>query len=136
MKPLATRLPLGTFEDARGHLTYAEQGQHLPFTPKRVYFMQNVPSNATRAGVAHTSLQQVIIAAKGSVTVTVKTPSQSEEHTLTTPGDALLIPPGTWRELSHFSPDALILALTSEGHNPAEGIKEWDTYTNWYQSQS
>ena len=55
--------------DARGNLSFIEENKHVPFAIKRVYYLYDVPSGASRGGHAHKTLSQVIIALSGSFDV-------------------------------------------------------------------
>ena len=55
--------------DVRGNLSFIEENNQIPFQIKRVYYLYDVPSGATRGGHAHKALQQIIIALSGSFDV-------------------------------------------------------------------
>ncbi len=42
-------IDLPKITDARGNLTFAEGGNHIPFDIKRVYYLYDVPGCADRA---------------------------------------------------------------------------------------
>ena len=48
--------------DARGNLTFIEEGSHVGFDIERVYYLYDVPGGAARGGHAHKGLHQLIIA--------------------------------------------------------------------------
>mgnify|MGYP003665911109 CR=1 FL=1 len=48
--------------DGRGNLSVIEKGT-LPYEVKRVYYLYDVPSDATRGGHAHLQLQQCLMSA-------------------------------------------------------------------------
>ena len=48
--------------DPRGNLTFVEENRQVPFQIKRVYYLYDVPGGAVRAGHAHKSLHQFVIA--------------------------------------------------------------------------
>ena len=52
--------------DNRGKLVALEGGQDLPFDIKRVYYMFDTLPNESRGFLAHTKLEQVIIAMDGA----------------------------------------------------------------------
>ena len=57
--------------DLRGNLTVAESSTNIPFDIKRAYWVYDVPGGESRGAHAHKELQQLIIAANGSFTITL-----------------------------------------------------------------
>ena len=57
--------------DRKGDLSVVENGVTLPFDVKRVYYLYDVPGGESRGAHAHWDLEQLIIAASGSFTVTL-----------------------------------------------------------------
>jgi oxalate decarboxylase/phosphoglucose isomerase-like protein (cupin superfamily) len=55
--------------DRRGNLSVIEETSQFPFDIKRLFFLYDVPSGASRGGHAHKELKQVIIALSGSFDV-------------------------------------------------------------------
>ena len=55
----------------KGNLSVVENGKTLPFDVKRVYYIYDVPSGESRGAHAHRELEQLIIAASGSFTITL-----------------------------------------------------------------
>ena len=57
--------------DREGNLTVVENSFTLPFDVKRVYYLYDIPGGEGRGAHAHRELEQLIIAASGSFTVTL-----------------------------------------------------------------
>lgn len=53
--------------DRKGNLTVVQNGETLPFDVKRVYYLYDVPGGESRGAHAHKDLEQLIIAASGSL---------------------------------------------------------------------
>ena len=64
-------IDLRKISDPRGNLTPIEGGGDVPFEIKRIYYLYDVPSGESRGAHAHKELQQLIIAANGSFTITL-----------------------------------------------------------------
>ena len=62
-------LDIPKIADARGNLSIIEEYNQVPFPIKRVFYLYDVPSGATRGGHALKTTQQVIIALSGSFDV-------------------------------------------------------------------
>ena len=89
--------------DRKGNLTVVRNGETLPFDVKRVYYVYDVPGGESRGGHAHRELEQFIIAASGSFTVTLDDGKCKRYFFLNRPYQGLYIKPGMWRELEDFS---------------------------------
>lgn len=110
--------------DGRGNLSVVENNT-LPFDVRRVYYLYDVPSDATRGGHAHKKLLQCLIALSGSFDVVVDDGEHRKVITLNKPNIALYIPSGIWRELENFSSGSVCLALVSETYNEADYIRNY-----------
>ncbi|MGB0789822.1 MAG: sugar 3,4-ketoisomerase [Marinirhabdus sp.] len=113
--------------DGRGNLSVIA-GNVLPFTIKRVYYLYDVPSGATRGGHAHKQLQQFLIALSGSFDVVLDDGKNRSTVTLNKPNHGLLIPSGIWRELENFSSGAVCLSLVSAAYDEADYIREYSAF--------
>ena len=114
--------------DPRGNLTPVEGAQDIPFDIKRVYYLYDVPSGQSRGGHAHKELQQLIVAANGSFTITLDDGTDKKSYTLNRPYQGLLIVPGIWRVLDDFSSGAVLLCLASEHYEEADYIRNYRAF--------
>jgi len=109
----ARKIRLPRIHDARGNLTFVEGGRHVPFDIRRVYYLYDIPSGATRAGHAHKALEQVLIAVSGSFEVVLDTGRARRSFVMNKPDCGLYIPPMTWREIRNFSAGSACVVLAS-----------------------
>jgi dTDP-4-dehydrorhamnose 3,5-epimerase-like enzyme len=114
--------------DLRGNLSFIEENNQIPFQIKRVYYLYDVPSGATRGGHAHKALQQIIIALSGSFDVLLDDGATKRAFFLNRPHYGLYIPPGVWRELENFSSNSVALSLVSELYNEADYIRDYQVF--------
>lgn len=110
---------LPTFTDARGALAVCEFGD-LPFTPKRAYYLYD--TKALRGGHAHKKEKEVFICIAGSFTARVHDGKKWRKISMNKPGKALYTAGMIWHEFDDFSPDAIMLALSSTRYT---GTKEY-----------
>ena len=113
--------------DGRGNLSVIE-GDILPFTIKRVYYLYDVPSNSTRGGHAHKELMQCLIALSGSFDVVLDDGKNKKVVTLNRPDVGLIIPTGIWRELENFSSGGVCLSLVSDVYKESDYIREYPDF--------
>ena len=116
------------FEDSRGMLTFAQEGDHIPFTPRRYYTLMTVPEGKTRGGHAHAAYHTFIVALRGACLATYDDGVLRRSVRLERPTLGLYLPPLHWRELSGFSADGLILCLSSGLYDPAEYIHDYEAF--------
>ena len=126
-------IDLRKIHDVRGNLTPIESGEDIPFDIKRIYYLYDVPSGESRGAHAHKELQQLIIAANGSFTITLDDGKNKKSFTLNRPYQGLLIVPGIWRDLDDFSSGAVLLCLASEHYDAADYIRNYDEFLKYKQ---
>jgi hypothetical protein len=114
--------------DRKGNLSVVENGKTVPFDVKRIYYLYDVPGGAERGAHAHKELYQLLIAASGSLTITLDDGSVKRTFTLNRPYQGLLIVPGIWRELNDFSSGAVCLVLASEKYDASDYIRDYDDF--------
>jgi oxalate decarboxylase/phosphoglucose isomerase-like protein (cupin superfamily) len=114
--------------EQRGNLTFVEGRRHVPFRIERIYYLYDVPSGATRAGHAHRTLEQVLIAISGSFTVIVDDGERIEHFLLNRPQVGLYIGPMLWRVIENFSSNAVCLALASKPFEEADYYRSYETF--------
>ncbi len=119
---------LPKFGDMRGDLTVAELGDELPFTPKRVFFVYNVPSDQVRGEHAHRECTQLLLAIKGSVSIVLDDGEETDEVVLNDPGLGLVIPPRIWTTQYRFSRDAVLVVFASEPYRSDEYIRDYSEF--------
>jgi hypothetical protein len=127
---LCRRIDLPVISDPRGNLTYVEGSRQIPFDIRRVYYLYDVPGGAHRAGHAHKTLQQVIIAVSGSFDVTLDDGKAKARFHLNRSYQGLYIAPMVWRDIDNFSSGAVCMALASDWFDEADYYRDRDTFLN------
>jgi dTDP-4-dehydrorhamnose 3,5-epimerase-like enzyme len=122
------RINLPKITDARGNISFIEGNNHIPFEIKRVFYLYDVPSGATRGGHAHKRSEQLIIALSGSFEVLLDDAYTKKSFFLNRPHYGLYIPPGIWRELENFSSNSVALTLTSTLFEEDDYIRDYETF--------
>ena len=121
------------FRSNVGNLGVVELGDPPPFVVRRVYWLSQTPATVVRGMHAHKSLQQVLIAIKGSARVVLDDGSTRTSYCLNTEEDPLHVGPGVWREISDFSSDCIILVLASSEYSAADYIHDYSEFLKWKQ---
>ena len=119
--------------DDLGALGVVEKDSPFPFPIKRVYFLYDVPADAVRGSHAHKQLNQLIVAVAGTLRVQLDDGTTRTDFALTSPSQGLVVPPGYWRTLSHFTPGSVALVFASEEYDPSDYIRDYDEFVAWAQ---
>jgi oxalate decarboxylase/phosphoglucose isomerase-like protein (cupin superfamily) len=120
--------------DSRGNLSFIEEKNQVPFQIKRVYYLYDVPSGATRGGHAHKALEQIIIALSGSFDVILDDGKNKQAYFLNRPHYGVYIPPGVWRELENFSSNSIALSLVSAPYEESDYIRDYEVFKKMMQN--
>jgi acetyltransferase-like isoleucine patch superfamily enzyme/dTDP-4-dehydrorhamnose 3,5-epimerase-like enzyme len=115
-------------KDLRGNLSVGEFPTDLPFAPKRYFLVFDVPSAEGRGGHAHRRCHQFVVCVKGSCSVVVDDGREREEVRLDAPNLGLHLPPMTWGIQYKYSSDAVLLVFASEPYDPADYIRDYDSF--------
>ena len=114
--------------DRRGNLTVVENGSTLPFDVRRTYYLYDVPGGVSRGTHAHRELEQLIVAASGSFTVTLDDGKCKRSFFLNRPYQGLYVKPGMWRTLEDFSSGAVCMVLASDVYKASDYIRTYNDF--------
>ena len=114
--------------DPRGNLTFIEGSETVPFDIRRVYYLYDVPGGESRGGHAHKQLQQLIVAASGSLDVFVDDGTNQERFFLNRSYYGLYMPPMIWRELDDFSSGSVCVVLASEHYDRDDYFYDYEDF--------
>lgn len=121
--------------ERKGNLTVVENGQTLPFDVKRVYYLYDVPGGECRGAHAHRELEQLMVAASGSFTVTVDDGKSKRSFFLNRPYLGLYIKPGLWRDLSDFSSGSVVMVLASDVYKAEDYIRDYGDFISFKKNE-
>jgi hypothetical protein len=121
-------IELPIISDPRGNLSFIEGGRHIPFDIKRIYYLYDVPGGATRAGHAHKTLHQLLVAMSGSFNVTLDDGRERRNFHLNRSYYGLYIYPMVWREIDNFSSGSVCMALASDFYEEADYYRHYEEF--------
>ena len=122
------KLQFPKIKDNRGNISFVENGIHIPYDIKRVYYLYDIPANSKRGGHAHLNTQQTIIAVSGSFDVHLDNGLEKTTIHLNRPYEGLLVPIMIWREIDNFSSRSTCLVLASEFFDEKEYIRDYSEF--------
>lgn len=114
--------------DPRGNLTFIENSRHIPFDINRIYYLYDVPGGAERAGHAHKTLHQVIIAMSGSFDILLDDGFEKKKFHLNRSYYGLYICPMIWRTIDNFSSGSVCLVLASDFYSEDDYYRKYDEF--------
>lgn len=126
-------LPLRVAADMRGKLTVAQEGDGLPFLPRRIFMVHDVPSRETRGEHAHRACHQLLLCVHGQCVAVADDGTARQEFLLDANSKALYMPPRIWGTQYRYSADAVLLVLASHLYDPADYVRDYREFLNMVQ---
>jgi len=124
MTPRHSLIELPQRVDARGALSFAQQGDHIPFAVKRFFALYGIGEGVSRGGHAHREQHQFLVMLAGRATIAVDDGAARIQVVLDRPSLALHAPPMLWLELEDFSTDAVCMVLASDVYAEPDYIRD------------
>lgn len=118
-----------------GNLSVIENGLHIPFDIKRVYYLYDIPGGEERGGHSHHECHELIIAVSGSFNVEIDDGVKKRVVTLNRSNVALHAHPGIWRTLNNFSSGSICLVLASDKYCEADYVREYEDFKSLTQNK-
>jgi hypothetical protein len=130
-----TVIELDKHHHEKGNISVVANNETVPFDVRRTYYLYDIPGGESRGGHAHKELQQLIVAAGGSFSVTVDDGNVKRTFILNRPYLGLLIVPGIWRELNDFSSGSVCLVLASHKYDEADYIRDYEEFLEYKRNE-
>lgn len=116
-----------------GNISVVEGLKNLPFHPRRVFYLYDIPAGEGRGAHAHKECHQFIIAASGSFEVALDDGLNKKTVSLNRPYYGLHIPPGIWANELNFSSGAICLVLASHKFDENDYIRDYNIFKEYIQ---
>ena len=124
------------FTDERGSLSVAEGMRGIPFDVKRIFWLYDIPEGKTRAGHAHKTCWQAIVAVHGGCDIYLTDGQEETTLSLSHPTTMVSIPPGIWCELRNITNDAVIMVAASEHFDPEDYLQPYSEFIEWVKNSN
>ena len=123
--------------DERGHLVVVEGEQDIPFVVKRIFYMYGSDRNVVRGQHANRRSEFVLINVSGQSKIRVDDGLGNEAvFSLNRPHTGIYLPPMVWKDMFDFSPDSILLVLSSEHYDAEEYIRDHDEFVREVQAHA
>ena len=114
---------------SNGYISPAEK-ENLPFVVKRIYWTYFTPESIQRGGHAHYELEQILIAAAGTIVVKTEMPNGfKKEFVLDSPDKAVFLPKMSWH-IMLYSHDSVQMCIASLPYDEKDYIRNYDVFKN------
>lgn len=111
-----------------GNISIVEGLKNLPFVPKRVFYLYDIPAGEARGAHAHRECHQFIIAASGSFEISLDDGFNKKTVALNRPFHGLHIPPGIWAHELNFSSGSICLVLASMKFEEEDYLRDYNEF--------
>lgn len=115
---------LARHSDERGHLVSVTSGLDVPFAVRRVFWIYGNADDRARAGHANARTTEILVCVAGACRATLEDAAGVRTHELDRPDKAVIVPPGTWLDLTDFTADCVLLALTDTEYSADDAVTE------------
>jgi dTDP-4-dehydrorhamnose 3,5-epimerase-like enzyme len=103
----------------------------MPFLPVRTFLVGGVPEGTIRGNHAHKTCHQLLVCLTGKVICEVtKSDGSSNSIILSSPTDALHMPPNTWGRQTYIEPGTQLLVFASHEYDETDYIRDWERFLN------
>ena len=119
------------FTEGQGSIVFCEEPGIIPFVPKRIFYLYDIPAGESRGAHAHKECHELLVAVAGSFEVVTEDGTSKMKHYLNQPNQGLHIPPGIWAAEVNFSGGAICLVLASEEYAESDYIRTMEEFLNW-----
>ena len=127
------QIPLMLGVDMRGKVAVAEHGRELPFVPRRVFAVYDVPSIQVRGEHAHRICEEFLVCVSGQVTVGVDDGKGRDEYVLDNPRIGLYIPARVWTVQYRYTDHAVLVVAASHSYDPDDYIRDYAKFLEFVQ---
>jgi hypothetical protein len=117
-----------SIRDQRGLLNSLEFNDELPFTPMRLFYIQDVPNGLTRGGHAHKHCQQILFSIADECEISLKKNSTGIRIKLDSPSLGIYVPSAIWADLKFKSQNSLLLVLASHPYDELDYLRDYQQF--------
>lgn len=110
------------------NLFFAQTGNHIPFTIKRVYYITKANTKLPRGFHAHKKTQQIIFCIQGAIKLIVNNGMKKEEIVLDKANTGVFLDKMIWHEMTDFKKNTILLVVASKPFNEKDYIRDYEKF--------
>ncbi len=127
--PNCSLIKLKSFKEThRGCLSFADAQADIPFMIKRVFWIYDVPDNASRGGHANWKCTEAIFPLSGSFDIYVDDGEYFKTYHLDKANEGIVIPAGVWCLLTNFEKGTVCFVASDEEYSPDYYVDDYEEY--------
>lgn len=120
-------IPLKHYSDDRGTLVPIEF-EGLPFIPKRVFYVIDVPPYGERGNHAHKEGEQILVCVKGKIDVQMMSADGGTHVYELLPGECLYVDKMIWTKEYFQQHGSVLMVLCSHAYDVNDYITDFDEF--------
>lgn len=115
-------------QNERATYSFAELKEFIDWEVKRVYFIQDCKEATGQH--CHKIEKELFVVQRGTCTAIIDRGNGKEEIPMSGPGDTIYAGNYVWHGFKNFSPDAVLLAISSTNYSPdrSDYIEDYEEY--------
>jgi len=99
----------------------------LPFEPKRIFYVCDVPKGEERGNHAHFETRQILLCLKGSILVKLHDGKELKEYRLM-PNQSILVEKMIWDSQVFETGNDVLLSVCSTNYNKSDYIEDFEEF--------
>jgi hypothetical protein len=119
---------ISSFPDDRGNINIAEFDKDFNFDVKRIYYLTGMSEETKRGEHAHLELNQFMLCLAGSFDIELDNGFKKQKIKMTNNSKALIVRDLVWREMSNFTPNAVMLVLNDRVYSEDVVIRKYSVF--------
>jgi mannose-6-phosphate isomerase-like protein (cupin superfamily) len=129
------KLKVNTLPGRNSTMNVLELKDYIDFEVKRVYYITNV--NGDTSQHAHHNEKELFVMMKGACTAVIDSGNGLKDVRIESPSDALYVGNYVWHGFKDFSPDSVLLALSSTNYSPdrSDYLEDYQEYKAFLKSK-
>jgi mannose-6-phosphate isomerase-like protein (cupin superfamily) len=129
------RLKVNTMPGRNGTMNVLELKDYVDFEVKRVYYITDVSGDSGQH--AHHSEKELFVMVKGACTGVIDCGNGLEDVRVQSPSDAVYVGNYVWHGFKDFSPDSVLLALSSTNYSPdrSDYLEDYQEYKDFLKTK-
>ena len=125
-------LNVKTFDDEReGFLSVLEPQLDFKIDIKRFFYIHGTQRGQIRGKHAHKQAHQILICMNGKCDVVCDDSKNKKTFSLTSPQQALLIPPSIWAEQKYINKNSVLFVASDRLYEPDDYIRNYDDFLKY-----
>ena len=114
-----------------GSLVVVEGLGDLHFPIARIFYIQGVSVGGVRGDHAHINCKQVLVCVNGKCEVICDDATRKATFELSSPDQAVYIPPGIWASERFLTPDAVLIVFADVGYEETDYLRDYGEFQRY-----